>query len=102
MNAYDHSGKVVPSWSGCPYLPPLGRWLGFHQSPDMHEAHHNKSVCSFGLLNATDRVFGTARYASDPKGTPSPRRSRLRMAIAWCWFAALAYRRAGLLGTLGI
>jgi hypothetical protein len=81
----DHSGKMNPDWSGCPVFPPLGFFLGLETSVDMHEAHHNWGRCSYGLLGVADRVFGTARYATDPARnrdqTPAQRKRRLRRAL---------------------
>ena len=41
MNHSDHCGKQLPTWSGCPLIPPLGFALGLDRSIPIHESHHN-------------------------------------------------------------
>jgi sterol desaturase/sphingolipid hydroxylase (fatty acid hydroxylase superfamily) len=73
MNCADHSGCMLPYWSGMPFCPPAGRALGWDQSIAQHEAHHNYSRFSYGLLGAADALFGTARY---PPGYVPPAKRR--------------------------
>jgi len=72
MNHSDHCGKQLPTWSGCPFLPPLGFALGLHESIPIHEAHHNFGTCGFGLLGIADKCFGTVGY---PVGHPKSKKS---------------------------
>merc|ERR1712176_505763 len=65
MNHFDHCGKQVPVWSGCPMCPPLGFALGLHESIPCHESHHNFGNCGFGLLGVADRLGGTIQYPVD-------------------------------------